>query len=323
MTGLTAGYRRRDGRVARYAQRGTVDVGGPETEAARVDVGRAVAPGAVAIQAAERNVVAGRGGDLDVGKRAGHGRSVAAQAARHPLVSAGDRVGRVVARCRVALRARRRGRNVVRRLSAGSHIIREGGCRRMTAAAIAGGRMNGIERRRWARIPRHRPRAGEHAEVARRLVTGLTSGYRRRDRGVTGHGQRRTVNARRPDVESARVHIAHAVAAGAVAIQVAGRNVIAGRGGDLDVGKRPGHRRTVAAEAGGHALVSCGDRVGRVVTRRRVALRARRGGRNVIGRLARTRHIAGEGGCRRMTAPTVAGGWMNGIERRRRARIPY
>src|SRR6185437_5381735 len=81
---------------------------------AGVDVGRAVAARTTAVESADRDVVSRRGGDGDVGKRRRDGRAMAAETVGDPLVCAGDRIERVVARCGVALRARRTRRNVIR-----------------------------------------------------------------------------------------------------------------------------------------------------------------------------------------------------------------
>jgi len=65
-----------------------------DKEAARVDVGSRVATRAVAVERADRNVVARARDHGDVGERTDR-RAMAREAARHALVRAGHRVGRV------------------------------------------------------------------------------------------------------------------------------------------------------------------------------------------------------------------------------------
>src|SRR5437763_504608 len=98
--------------------------------------------------------------------------------------------------------------------------------------------------------------------------------------GVAGGVGRRTGEARRAELEAARIDVARRVTARAVAVEGAERNVVARVGDEGDVGEGRRHRRAVAGEAPRHALVGAGDGVGRVVARGGVALRARRGGWN-------------------------------------------
>src|SRR5436190_20636219 len=100
---------------------------------------------AVAVEGAEREVVARVGDDLDVGEGLRHRRAVAGEAPCYALVRPGDRVGRVVARGGVALGAGRRGRDVVRRLRVTGLVGREGRCRGVAAVAVAGGRVHLVE----------------------------------------------------------------------------------------------------------------------------------------------------------------------------------
>src|SRR5437763_13598957 len=100
---------------------------------------------AVAVEAAEREVVARVGDEGDVDERGVRRRAVAGEAARHALVGAGDGVERVVTRGRVALGARRAGRNVIRRLGVTGLIGREGRRRRVTAVAVSGGGVRLVE----------------------------------------------------------------------------------------------------------------------------------------------------------------------------------
>src|SRR6202035_4028001 len=111
----------------------------------------------------------------------------------------------------------------------------------------------------------------------------------RRDGGVTGDRERRSRDARRPELEATGVHIGRGVAARAVAVESADRDVIAsGPADDRDrvAGWRSGERpraRAVTGEAPAHALVRAGDGVERVVARGGVALRAHGGSWDVIG----------------------------------------
>src|SRR5205814_10480852 len=84
------------------------------------------------------------------------------------------------------------------------------------------------------------------------------------------------------EVATTGVHILGAVTARAVAIEAADRDVIGGRRDRGDVEERRVHRRAVTGQAPGHTLVRAGGRVEPVVARGRVALRARRTGRNVL-----------------------------------------
>src|SRR5439155_1739864 len=164
--------------------------------------------------------------------------------------------------------------------------------------------------------------ARHHPEVRGALVTGLTGGDPRGHRGVAGHRERRSGQARAAELEATRAHVRGAVTARAVAVE-GGEGDVVGRGGDEgDVGEGRRHRRAVAGEASRHALVGPGDRVGRVVARGGVALRARRGGRNVIGRLGGRRHVRREGRCRGVTAVAVAGGRVHLVEGLRTGRSP-
>jgi len=212
----------------------------------------------------------------------------AAQAVRHALVRAGHRVRCIVADRRMALHAGCRGRNVVGGLACGSDVAGESRSRRVTSAAIAGRRVGGIESRGRAGIP-CRGAACHHAQIARRLVTGLARRYCGGYGRVPRRAQRRVVDVGGADVESASIEIRGAVAPGAVAIERSDRNVVAGCRRDRDVDKGGGDGGSVAAQAVRYALVRAGHGVRRVVTWRRVALDARGGGRNMVGRLAGTR----------------------------------
>src|SRR5207253_1303687 len=111
----------------------------------RIDVARRVTARAVAVEAAERKVVArvGDEGDVDEGRR--HRRAVAGEAPRQALVRPGDGVERVVTRGGVALGARRGGWDVIRGLRVTGLISHEGRCRGMAAVAVAGRRVCFVE----------------------------------------------------------------------------------------------------------------------------------------------------------------------------------
>src|ERR1700747_764750 len=103
-----------------------------------------------------------------------------AQTAGHALVRAGHRVDRVVARGGVALRTGRIRRNMVRGLA---DVAREGGRGRVTAVAVARGRMALVEGCRGTRVARGGVRTNDHPEVLRTLVTGLAAGDAARTTG--------------------------------------------------------------------------------------------------------------------------------------------
>src|SRR5258708_6434090 len=134
---------------------------------------------------------------------------------------------------------------------------------------------------------------------------------------MTGDRERGSADARATDLEAApsRSHVTRGVTARTVAVEAADRGVVAGRRDHGDVVELRVHRRAVTGEAPGDALMRAGGRVDREVARGRVALRARRGGRNVVGRLgAAARLIGGECRCRRVTAVAVTGGRMGLVE---------
>src|SRR5215472_9958089 len=171
-----------------------VDVRRAELEAARSDVGCAVAAGAAAVEVAGRNVRAARPtDDGDVGERP-DALTVTGEAARHALVDAGDGVERVVTRRGVALGAGRGGRDVIRGLAAGGHIRPEGRSGGMAAAAVARRRMYRIERRRGTRIAGAGVGAQDHAEVLGTLVAGLTRSDGGRHGRVSRNSQRRRID---------------------------------------------------------------------------------------------------------------------------------
>src|SRR5215469_5211322 len=157
----------------------------------------------------------------------------------------------------------------------------EGRCRGVTAAALARGRVARIECGRGTRVAGGGVRAGEHAEVRRRLVALLAARDRGCHGGVAGDSQRRRIDVRRTDVEATGVDVGGRVAARAVAVEAAVREVVAGSGDDGDrvAGRWSGERtgaRSVTGETTRDTLVDAGDGVERVVARGGVALGARR-----------------------------------------------
>jgi len=224
-----AGAHHRHGRVARDAERRSTDTRRTDTEATGVHIARAVAPRAVAIEAADRDVVARCGHDRDVGKGLRHGRTVAGEAPGHALVGAGDGVEREVARGRVTLGAGRSGRNVIRRLPGGRQQVgRERGRRDVAVAAVAGDRMLRIQGGVRTGVSRRGRGAGHHPQVGRALVAaraGAHHGERRMPRDV----ECRSGDARVAELEAAAawIDVARGMTARAVAIHAADRDVIA------------------------------------------------------------------------------------------------
>src|SRR6202023_3417146 len=110
-----------------------------EPEATRIHVARGVAARTVAVEAADRDVVAVRRrrdhGDIDERPDT---RTVTAQTPGHTLVGAGDGVEREVARRRMALRAHGGGWNVIAGLRGRGKQVRPKGRRGdVTVAAVA------------------------------------------------------------------------------------------------------------------------------------------------------------------------------------------
>src|SRR5205823_373490 len=125
--------------------------------------------------------------DRVAGRRAGEGsgaRAVAGEAPGHALVSGGDRVERVVAGCRVALEARRAGRNVV----GGARGALGESRRIVTLTAIARRRVQRIELRRGPRVPGRGIGARVHADEVGGLVAARAA--ERHRRGMA-HGRER------------------------------------------------------------------------------------------------------------------------------------
>ena len=191
----------------------------------------------------DRDVVARGADDGDVGEGRRDRGSVTAQALRHPLVGAGDGVERVVARGGVALRARRTGRDVVRGLAGTGDVAGEGRRGGVAAAAVATRRMLGIERRGGTRVAGGGAAARQHPHVRSGLVAGLAGGDRRGHRRVAGDAERRGGDARAAEFEAARIDVGRCVAAGAVAVEAADRDVVARRADDRDVGEGRRRRR--------------------------------------------------------------------------------
>ena len=89
-------------------------------------------------------------------------------------------------------------------------------------------------------------------------MTGVTARHCGRDGRVTGSAQCRSINARGADVEAARVQFVGAMAAGAIAVKTADRDVIARRTGDRNVREAAGDRRSVTAQAARDSLMGSG-----------------------------------------------------------------
>ncbi len=275
----------------------------------------------VAVEITDRNVIVGRRGDRDVGKRRGDGRPVAGHTARDALMCAGHGVEREVTGRRVTLRTRRGGRNVIGRFGSGDHIARKSRYCEVATSAVAGRGMQGVECGRGPGVPRGCGRAGDHAQVRRGFMAGLAQGHGAGDRRVPSRCERRVVDARRADIEAPGVHVGRGMAARTVAVEITDRNVIVGSRGDRDVGKRRGDGRPVAGHTARDALMCAGHRVEGIVTRCRVTLCAGGVRRDVVSGLAGAGHITGECGSGRVTAPAVSGGRMHRVEAGRRTRI--
>src|SRR5260370_315871 len=151
-------------------------------------------------------------------------------------------------------------------------VGREGGRRGVTTVAVAARGMVLVERGRTRVAGRGRG-ARQHPDVGRAFVTGRAAADRRRDGGVSGDREGRSGDARGTELEATGIHIRRAVAARAVAIETADREVIAGRADQGDVEERP-DRRTVTGEAAGDALVRAGDGGQRIAAGGGVAPRA-------------------------------------------------
>src|SRR6266478_6575580 len=299
--------------MARNTQRRARDARGTELEATGIHIRGAVAARAVAIERADREVIARRADHSNVDEGPDRG-TVTGQTPGDALVRAADRVEREVARGGVALRARCSGRNVIGGLAGSGHIGREGRRGGMAATAVASGWMLRVECARGARVAGRG--AGEHSHVRRHLVAGLAGGNRRRHGAVPGDAEGRVRDARRAELEATWTHVARAVTARAVAVEAADWNVVAGRADHRDVDEGT-DRRTMTGQTPGDALVRAGDGVERVVARGGVALRARRVGRNVVrgprrGASERDRVMA------RAAITTLR---VIGIERRRGTRV--
>src|SRR5438067_4301879 len=80
VAGLAGGDRGRDPGVAGHRERWRREARRAELEAARIDVARRMTARAVAVEAAERKVVARVGDERDVGDRGDPGRAVAVDA---------------------------------------------------------------------------------------------------------------------------------------------------------------------------------------------------------------------------------------------------
>src|SRR5204863_6895443 len=131
-------------------------------------------------------------------------------------------------RRRVALRAGGGGWNVIGRLRHRRQQVRgERGRLDMTVAASARGRMLRIERGVGPRVSRRGAGTGDHPEVWRRFMAGGAREPCAGRGGVAGRVERRTRDARRAELEATRIDVARRVAARAVAVEGAERNVVA------------------------------------------------------------------------------------------------
>jgi len=251
------------GGVTGRGERGTRDARGAELEATRIDVARRVTARAVAVERCDGEVIGRRGDEGDVGEGRRHRRAVTAQTPGQPLVRAWGRVLRVVVGRGMALRARGGGWNVIGRLGGLRHVRREGRCRGVTAAAVAGGRVHLVEGLRTGISPGGRA-ARHHPEVGGALVAGLAGGDPRGHGGVAGDRERRSGQARAAELEATRAHVRGAVTARAVAVEGAHGEVIGRRGGDREYGiggdaECPGDVRAMAAQTPADPLVDSGD----------------------------------------------------------------
>ena len=152
-----------------------------------------VAAGAVAVEAADRDVVARRRHDRDVRERGRDRWRVAAQARRDSLVSAGNRVR--AHSCPPWCGTGRRGRWS----GCDSPAWRCRSDRWRTSASSYGSHCSrrssdGLVERRGARVAGRGRGAGEHADVGRGLVAGLAAADGGRDGRVAGHVQGRSGN---------------------------------------------------------------------------------------------------------------------------------
>jgi len=245
-----------------------------ELEPARIHVRGAVAARGIAVRRTDGEVTAARPPDdrhRVAGRRSGErsrARAVAGEAPGHALVRAGHRVDGEVARGGVALRAGRRGRNVIRRLARGRQQVRRESRRRdVTVAAITRGRVLRVERRVGSRISCGGGAAGDHPQVGRRLVTVAAPAHAGRgDRRVTRDGERRGRNVRGADLEAAatRGDVGSRVAARAVTVGGAEPDVIGRDREDREYGiggnaECPGDVRAMAAQTPADPLVDSGD----------------------------------------------------------------
>src|SRR5881394_2472307 len=102
----------------------------------------------------------------------------------------------------------------------------------MTGAASARGRMLRIERGVGPRVSRRGAGTGDHPEVWRRFMAGGAREPCAGRGGVAGGAQGRTRDAGRAELEATRIDVARRVAARAVAVEAAERNVVARVGED-------------------------------------------------------------------------------------------
>src|SRR4029077_1031710 len=162
---------------------------------------------------------------------------------------------------------------------------RERGRGHVAVAAVARGRVRSEIAVR-TRVRSGGGRTRDHPEVGGGLVAARTGEAATGHGGVTGERQRRSGDVRGTDLEAAaaRIDVAGAVTARAVAVERGDRDVVARSRNDREhrIGgntEGPGDRLTVAAQARRRPLVGAGGRVEGVVAGSGMALGARRGGR--------------------------------------------
>ena len=252
MTGGAGGHRGRDRPVAGDTQCWGRDAGVAELEAAGIHIRRRMAARTVAVEAADRDVIGRLADGRDVGER--QRSAVTAEAGRHALVRAGDRIDRVVARPWYGTACTLRWSGMWFAGFADCVIsVANVGVRGMAAIAVAAGRMRLVERCR-ARVSGRGGAARQHADVRCALVTGLAAADGGGDGGVAGHVQGRSGNAGSADLEAAGIDVLGGVTARAVAVERADRDVIGRRADHRDVEERS-DGRAVTAQAGRHALM--------------------------------------------------------------------
>ena len=149
----------------------------------------------------------------------------------------------------------------------------------------------------------------------------LARGDSRADGRMASHVECESGDVRGADVEAAWIDVRGRMAAGAIAIERADRDVIGARRRDRHVRKGGGNRGGMAAQAARDALVGTGDRVERIVAWSGMTLRAWRVGGYVIGGFGRVGNVRCERRSGRMTTyavPRSRVGLVKGV----RPRVP-